>query len=249
MSKLLGVIIFLALACLALVRADPLVDIPHTSLDMTVSEIPNYSRRVAIAIDRVDDLVGEGGALVAAKFSHVVLDFEITKDQVKLNGVPIQMGTSNIKIDASLALTPQALMISPDQVLGAFDQGVVGLEVTATRDKLYNSTLRRDVDRVILEEIITEVNGCEVVQTDISQQIIDLDDEGGYMPSLKGELAIPEPNIPPTVAEIVYRRIRESDGLDYLHDEEYARIAQYEAELEDEKFDSYNSHENQRLMH
>ncbi|KAK9767985.1 hypothetical protein K7432_001755 [Basidiobolus ranarum] len=302
MFRHFNVCLALVMASLAVIHSDPLIDIPRTSLDLTIGETPNNSRRVAIAIDRVDDLFGDNGELIAAKFSHVVLDFDISKNQIKLNNVPIEYGTSDIQIEAALAITPEALMIPPEQVLGAFDQGIIALQVTAIRDKVYSSALGRDVDRVILEEIITEINGCEVVQTNISQQIVDLDVDGnvtGYLPSLQGELTISQPNVPlmpeetdsseypcnfsslrnrlhswihenPEAARasalvslmlsgflacfvvlplLVYRRLRERNGLGYIHEEEYSRIVQYESELDDEKFDtSDDTNEEQQLM-
>ncbi|ORX83997.1 hypothetical protein K493DRAFT_307512 [Basidiobolus meristosporus CBS 931.73] len=273
----------LVLASLATISAEPLVDIPYTSLDLAIGRTQGNAQRVAIAIDRVDNLVGDYGELVAAKFSHVILDFEITKDQ----------------LEAALAITPEALTMSPDQVLGAFDLGIIALQITAIRDKVYNSTLNQEVSRVTLEEIITEINGCEIVQTNISQQIIDLDDGGnvtGYQPSVRGDLTISQPHMQEESATsqnpcnfaslrnrlqswihenpgaarlsalatltisgifaffvllplLIYRRLRERNALRFVYDEEYTRIAQYESEMEDEKFGSFEgTNEEQKLL-
>jgi hypothetical protein len=72
------------------------------------------------------------------------------------------------------ALDPETKV---DDLMNAFDTGLVTVQVTATSEfaTLDDGTLVR---RVTLQETIVEVNGHEIVQTDAAQQLIEIMPDG-----------------------------------------------------------------------
>lgn len=98
------------------------------------------------------------------------------------NGVPIDVGVSNVQVEAAVAPNPEKLTIASEEEAAiledTFDIGLANVEVHATlldEIKLDDGTTFR---RMAIEERITEINGEQVVQTNAGQQILDVFDDG-----------------------------------------------------------------------
>lgn len=98
------------------------------------------------------------------------------------NGVPIDVGVSNVQVEAAVAPNPEKLTIASEEEAAiledTFDIGLANVEVHATlldEIKLDDGTTFR---RMAIEERITEINGEQVVQTNAGQQILDVFDNG-----------------------------------------------------------------------
>ncbi|KAJ3040477.1 hypothetical protein HDV00_010915, partial [Rhizophlyctis rosea] len=105
---------------------------------------------------------------------------------ITVNGQPIPLGTSIIKAQARVSQITAiqqsavtALNLTDKDVLAAFDIGLVGVQVHAESDLLYIDG--QQVTAITLTERVTEVNGVEVVQNDIIQQVFIVHPDGSVI--------------------------------------------------------------------
>ncbi|CDS11476.1 hypothetical protein LRAMOSA03739 [Lichtheimia ramosa] len=112
----------------------------------------------------------------------VQVSFDVIENQLHCNGVPIDVGVSNVQVEAAVAPNPEKLTIASEEEAAiledTFDIGLANVEVHATlldEIKLDDGTTFR---RMAIEERITEINGEQVVQTNAGQQILDVFDNG-----------------------------------------------------------------------
>ncbi|KAJ3095337.1 hypothetical protein HDU97_007027 [Phlyctochytrium planicorne] len=185
----------------ASVVAKPLSDIHATSLELYAVNALQDGGRFAVAVSREDDLI-EKGNVVAAKFTDVIMVFDVTPlGQVSVNGQPIPMGLSNIQVEAATVFGagPQS-NLTRDQLEKAFDVGVVGIQILAQSDKTLVEGV--NVTRITIAERIFELNGVEVVQgnqeDNVVGQVVDVYPDGKMVrqkacPMAVGEKLMPSP--------------------------------------------------------
>ncbi|KAI9358746.1 hypothetical protein BD770DRAFT_386879 [Pilaira anomala] len=183
-NKLLSLSALFALATLTI--AAPLQDVSVTSIDLVEN---TYNARgdenLFVTVTRVDDLLDDDGTLLAERVMAVRVTFDIYENQLMCNGQPIEIGVSNIEVEAQMASNPQKLIVASleeEAILAdSFDIGLVKVEVTANiLDELKTDdglTFRR----IGVKELITEINGERVVQTEAGQQILDVFDNGSLI--------------------------------------------------------------------
>ncbi|KAI7881631.1 hypothetical protein K492DRAFT_186789 [Lichtheimia hyalospora FSU 10163] len=172
-----------SLVSLAFVGAAPLQDLSTTSID--VAGVPANMKgdeHLYVTVTRTDDLVDDDGSLLAERVMAVQVSFDVVENQLHCNGVPIDVGVSNVQVEAAVAPNPEKLTIASEEEAAiledTFDIGLANVEVHATlldEIKLDDGTTFR---RMAIEERITEINGEQVVQTNAGQQILDVFDNG-----------------------------------------------------------------------
>ncbi|KAJ8663942.1 hypothetical protein O0I10_000217 [Lichtheimia ornata] len=172
-----------SLVSLAFVGAAPLQDLSTTSIDVTgVPANVKGDEHLYVTVTRTDDLVDDDGSLLAERVMAVQVSFDVIENQLHCNGVPVDVGVSNVQVEAAVAPNPEKLMIASEEEAAiledTFDIGLANVEVHATlldEIKLDDGTTFR---RMAIEERITEINGEQVVQTNAGQQILDVFDNG-----------------------------------------------------------------------
>lgn len=101
------------------------------------------------------------------------------------NGKPVEIGVSNIQVEAQMAANPSKLSITTEEdaalLADSFDIGLVTVEVTATILDELKTDDGMVFRRLSVQELITEVNGQKVVQTEAGQQILDIFDNGSLI--------------------------------------------------------------------
>ncbi|KAF9435696.1 hypothetical protein BGZ76_005716 [Entomortierella beljakovae] len=164
-----------------------LVDISDTELEVKeVHTKPNVDTFV-VTVQRTDDLLADDGTFLAERIMAVAFDFDVQDHEVLINKVPLSLDsqekpeepiTVTVTVEAGVivgpALDPETKV---DDLMNAFDTGLVTVEVTATTE-FVNADDGTLIRRVTLQETIVEVNGQEIVQTDAAQQVIEIMPDG-----------------------------------------------------------------------
>lgn len=101
------------------------------------------------------------------------------------NGRPVEIGVSNIEVEAQMASNPAKLSITSAEeaaiLADSFDVGLVKVEVTASILDELKTDDGMMFRRISVRELITEINGQRVVQTEAGQQILDVFDNGSLV--------------------------------------------------------------------
>lgn len=156
-----------------------------------------------VTVSRTDDLVDDDGSLVAERVMAVQVTFDVVdtkvgminyrsypyltshlhfNQQLHCNGVPVEIGVSNIQVEAQIASNPEKLTIASEEEAAlledSFDIGLATVEVTAAILDELKTDDGMTVRRLSVQEKIVEINGEQVVQTEAGQQIIDVFEDG-----------------------------------------------------------------------
>jgi transposase len=194
----LALIALLSLAALAV--SNPVSDLSKTSI--SVSEEPATSatptsnanpEQLKVTVERVDELVSDDGDLIAARVVDVVFKFDVDNEKLLLNGVPVPLGISSVKIDSALIANREVTVVPMDTLAEQFDQGIATVQVGAQAEALLlaradlvadPSTIPGchvedlpeliEVRRIKVNARVIEVNGQKVVQTELVEQILDV---------------------------------------------------------------------------
>jgi hypothetical protein len=189
---------FLALAALASAQDTPekrLVDISETEL--TVEEYKKSATldTFIVTVQRTDDLLADDGTFLAERIMSLAFNFDVLNHEIKLNNVALPLDkdseepiTVTVTVEASIVGSP---VLDPSTTVedleDAFDIGLVTVQVNAYTEfvTLDDGTVIR---RLTLEETVVEVNGQEVVQTDVGQQLIEIMPDGSVSNYQSGPL-------------------------------------------------------------
>ncbi|KAI8364045.1 hypothetical protein EDC96DRAFT_511729 [Choanephora cucurbitarum] len=175
-----------ASALLALAFAVPLKDVSVTSIDLAEKTYNKMGdEHLFVTVTRVDDLLDNDGSLLAERVMAVQVTFDVIENQLMCNGKPVEIGVSNIQVEAQMASNPAKLAITSEEdaaiLADSFDVGLVTVEVTATLLEELETEDGMILRRIGVQELITEINGQKVVQTEAGQQILDIYDNGSLV--------------------------------------------------------------------
>ncbi|KAI7907527.1 uncharacterized protein BX663DRAFT_491164 [Cokeromyces recurvatus] len=184
LTKILTASVLLAFATLTI--AAPLQDVSVTSVDLTETVYNSKGdEHLYVTVTRIDDLIDDDGSLLAERVMAVKVTFDVVENQLMCNGKPVDIGVSSIQVEAQMVSNPEKLIISSDEdaalLADSFDLGLVTVEVTATVLDELKTDDGMIFRRINVKELITEVNGLKVVQTEAGQQILDIFDNGSFM--------------------------------------------------------------------
>ncbi|KAG1470459.1 hypothetical protein G6F56_002675 [Rhizopus delemar] len=145
----------------------------------------NGDESLFVTVTRVDDLVDDDGSLLAERVMAVRVTFDVLENQLMCNGHPVEIGVSNIQVEAQMASNPEKLTITNEEeaaiLADSFDVGLVTVEITATLLDELKTDDGMVFRRLAVKELVTEVNGLKVVQTEAAQQVLDVFDNGSLM--------------------------------------------------------------------
>ncbi|KAI8050239.1 hypothetical protein BDF22DRAFT_602680, partial [Syncephalis plumigaleata] len=184
-----------ALYNIGVVSASPITDESTTTMTVSPTSVTMFGDETfAVKVERVDDLLDDDGRIIAERIMDVKLNFDINDDEVLVNGVPVDLGLSTIQVETDILVSPrgQAAGITSEDVEPAFDTGIVTLKVKAQADEILvdaidlgepdaNSNAPVDITeslmkvrRIVVTARILEINGHDVVQTDLIEQVLDI---------------------------------------------------------------------------
>ncbi|ORY96871.1 hypothetical protein BCR43DRAFT_291345 [Syncephalastrum racemosum] len=173
----------LVLVCALGVFAAPLQDLSVTSVDLAEQAAnAQGDEHLYVTVSRTDDLVDDDGSLLAERVMTVQVTFDVVDTQLHCNGVPVEIGVSNIQVQAQIASNPEKLTVASEEEAAlledSFDIGLATVEVTAAILDELKTDDGLTVLRLSVQEKIVEINGEQVVQTEAGQQIIDIFEDG-----------------------------------------------------------------------
>jgi len=193
-SNYLALLSVLTLAGVAVSVPKALSDLSATSIK--VSEHPTINPSVdefSVTVQRVDELIGDNGDVLAARVLDVVFKFDVDNDKILVNGVPVELGVSSIEVDSLLIAGGQVADIPTQLLNSAFNHGIAKVEVHAMADKqllpvkelvadpaqvarlrAHNLPDIVEVRRVTVRARVLEVDGHVVAQTDMVEQVMDV---------------------------------------------------------------------------
>ncbi|KAG0167376.1 hypothetical protein DFQ30_006133 [Apophysomyces sp. BC1015] len=165
------------------VYAAPLQDSSVTSVDLSESPINGKGdEHLYVTVTRVDDLMDDDGSILAERVMAVQVTFDVIENELHCNGVPVQIGVSNIQVEAQVAANPAKITIASEEdaalLQDSFDIGLATVEVTAAIVEEHKTEDGMSFRRISVQEKITEINGKEVVQTEAGQQLLDVFENG-----------------------------------------------------------------------
>ncbi|CEP17728.1 hypothetical protein [Parasitella parasitica] len=183
-NKLLSITCLFALASLTI--AAPLQDISVTSVDLAESTYnAKGDEHLFVTVTRIDDLIDDDGSLLAERVMAVRVTFDVADNQLMCNGRPVDIGVSSIQVEAQMANNPAKLAITSEEdaalLADSFDIGLVTVEVTASVLDELKTDDGMVFRRISVQELITEINGQKVIQTEAGQQILDVFDNGSLI--------------------------------------------------------------------
>jgi hypothetical protein len=156
-------------------------DIHETSVNVATNE-PEYTEanRFTVEVTRVDELIEtDDNSQKAIRATVVILEFDVNQDgEVVLNHCPIQMGISNIQIDAATVIST-AEGFTLEQAEADLDIGLIEVEVYANAAIASKDGVQ--FRRIELIERITSINGNVVEQAILMQQFLDVLPDGTIM--------------------------------------------------------------------
>ncbi|KAI8915185.1 hypothetical protein DFJ77DRAFT_461592 [Powellomyces hirtus] len=186
----------IALVLLASVLATPVPavhDLHATSLDLFALEGDDaQSGLFAVRVERVDKVMDldesqekalaahdqdVDGTLLAARVANIIVMFSVSpKGEVSVNGQPIPMGMSNVKVEADVqtGITADGEKMTKEELINAWDRGLVGMKVLVEGEKDAQGILH-----LVISEVVTEVNGKNnMAQRNAMQQLVDVYPDG-----------------------------------------------------------------------
>lgn len=163
--------------------ADPkFVDVHETGVKIKqISHALNHDV-FAITVKRVDDLMDVNDSTgkvteVGLKISQVVLTFDVdSSGAITCNHEPVPYGLSMIKVEADVitGIKKTALKtMTEGEIKSAFDKGLVSVKVSATGQQV-NLPNGLTIQRIKIREQIIELNGKQVSDSEVVQQIIEV---------------------------------------------------------------------------
>ncbi|KAI9097012.1 hypothetical protein DFS34DRAFT_131472 [Phlyctochytrium arcticum] len=184
----------LALSASTLAAPAPVPEVKklhETTLDLLQLDSDNEYGRFAVRVSRTDELIDvpdniaatadeltalREGTLIAERIHDVVVMFDVSpKGDVSVNGVPVPIGMTNLKIEADVVTgvtVAGAEMLTDDQIDKEFDRGLIGMQVHVDGATVSDGII--EFTRLIISEQITEVNGVEVLQENAMQQVVEI---------------------------------------------------------------------------
>jgi hypothetical protein len=169
-------------------NASPLKDVATTTVEIEKASSPTAEHFV-VTVNRVDDLFDDD-TLLGERVMAVMMHFDIQGDKLHINNVPVELNTTSLEIVQAEVATGDKRIEDIDK---SFDVGLVTVEVSTIVEVVPTEFLNVDVWRITISARIIEIDGNDVVQTDIIEKIMEVkvhnvledDEEGGELVSVE----------------------------------------------------------------
>jgi len=197
--------IFTVLSLAALAIANPVKDVSQTAISVSEGpkttaspEHPEGARvpgveELKVTVERIDELLGDEGDLIAARIVDVVFKFDVDNEKLLVNGVPVKLGISSVKVDTAIVANRQVTVVPIDTLEKAFDRGISTIQVGAKAEALLLAKADLvanpatipgchanklpdliEVRRITINARVLELNGKKVVMTHFVEQRFDV---------------------------------------------------------------------------
>lgn len=179
MAKITSYLLLLFVACLlvfARAAPAPIEDLAETTIDVIETLTSASTESFTVEVTRVDDLVDDDGELLAERLESVIIDFELSDDQLLVNNVPVQLGVTSITIiEAKIFAVSENTTDETIEELGdSFDIGLVTVEVSSSAESYPTDDPTYSLRRITIWTRIVEIDGVDIVQTDAVEKILEV---------------------------------------------------------------------------
>ncbi|CAG8452446.1 13472_t:CDS:2 [Cetraspora pellucida] len=173
MAKLaLLVHVFFVALLLVFSQAGPIKDESKTTIDIAEIQTPGTDRFV-VAVNRVDDLVDDGGEILAEKITSVVINFELRDDALMMNNVLVPMNVSSVQVFQAEIVPANITQEQLQEYENSFDIGMVTVDVKTVANSFPTDDVNISLRRIYITIRIIEIDGVTVTQRDVVGRILE----------------------------------------------------------------------------
>lgn len=174
----------------SLVQGNPLsyLDVGNTSVKLASD--PTNPDHFMVTVERVDDLMNEDGETMAERILSVALNFDVQDNMLMLNGDEISPLGQDPKVTTVKATFVRADVEDPEALRQYFSEGLVNIKVSSKVENFLivggedENGLPQFGRHVTISERILEIDGNKVRQSDISEQVLDVYNNGTIVRSV-----------------------------------------------------------------
>ncbi|CAG8674179.1 1464_t:CDS:2, partial [Scutellospora calospora] len=165
--------------------ARPIKDESTTSVGIGEIQTSPDSERFVVVVQRIDDLVSDGGEILAERISAVIINFDLKDESLLINNVLVPLNATSIQVLQAELVPANITQEQLQKYEDSFDIGMVTVEVNAVANSYPTDDPRISLRRIIIAIRITEIDGVTVVQNDVVEKILEakITDNGSTTPA------------------------------------------------------------------
>ncbi|CAG8576415.1 2095_t:CDS:2 [Dentiscutata erythropus] len=165
--------VFFVALLLVLSQAGPIKDESSTSVSIAEKQTSPTSERFIVAVQRIDDLVGDGGELLAERISAVVIKFDLNDEGLRMNDIAVPMNVTSVQVLQAEIVPANITQEQLQQYENSFDIGMVTVEVNTIAKSYPTEDPGFILRQIVIAVRIIEIDGVTVVQNDVVERIIE----------------------------------------------------------------------------
>ncbi|KAF0512013.1 hypothetical protein F8M41_018145 [Gigaspora margarita] len=165
-------------------QAGPIKDESSTTVAIGEIQTSPDSERFVVVVQRIDDLVDDGGELLAEKISAVVINFDLKDESLMVNNVPVPMNVTSVQVLQAEIVPANITQEQLKEYESSFDIGMVTVEVNTVASSYPTDDPKVSLRRIVIAIRIIEIDGITVVQKDVIEKILEakIITDGGATP-------------------------------------------------------------------
>lgn len=167
------------LVCLIQGAPTSFLDVPTTAVKLS-SDLTNPQHFI-VSVERTDLLIDGSGETQAERIMSVKLDFNVKDDMLMLNGQDAcNIDQPEPKITTIKATFVRGDVSNPEELVSMFSEGLVSIQVSSkAQNFIVDGAVGEDGlpvigRRLTITENILEIDGTQVRQSEVSEQVFDL---------------------------------------------------------------------------
>ncbi|CAG8805530.1 42906_t:CDS:2, partial [Gigaspora margarita] len=154
-------------------QAGPIKDESSTTVAIGEIQTSPDSERFVVVVQRIDDLVDDGGELLAEKISAVVINFDLKDESLMVNNVPVPMNVTSVQVLQAEIVPANITQEQLKEYESSFDIGMVTVEVNTVASSYPTDDPKVSLRRIVIAIRIIEIDGITVVQKDVIEKILE----------------------------------------------------------------------------
>jgi len=156
--------LFVLICLSAFSLAIPIKDVSKTTVAVSETKT-STSEHFAVAVKRVDDLVGDNDELLAERIDVVIIDFDIKDDQLLVNNVPVELGISSVQVIEAQIVPANINTEQLKEYADNFDIGLVTVQVSSVAESIPTEEEGVTLRHISIIIHIVEIDGVDVIQS------------------------------------------------------------------------------------
>ncbi|CAG8468611.1 15983_t:CDS:2 [Racocetra fulgida] len=145
----------------------------QTSVGIAEIQTSPDTERFVVVVQRIDDLVDDGGEILAEKISAVVINFDLKDEALMVNNVPVPLNVTSVQVLQAEIVPANITQEQLKEYESSFDIGMVTVEVNTIANSYPTDNPNISLRRIIIAIRIIEIDGVTVVQNDVIEKILE----------------------------------------------------------------------------